>query len=162
MIGQRNSLFFTIVTNPLIWIGVILGILHLRTVPDDVWQVFSTPQTYVNLLLGSTIWTLTFDRHYTKNREKLAIAENLLAIITNAYIIFFVWGSIVFVVSEYHQSGLQYSQTLRERLQEEKQLKNERLAPVLQTSGSINIEKGKRYKLTPNTDGSFILEVLDN
>lgn len=114
MLGQRNSLFFIIASNPLVWIGIFLGLMHINKCPDsDVWRIFQNPQTYGNLLIGSTFWTLLFDCHYTENRKRVAILENIFAVLVNAYIIFFVWGAVVLVISEYQESGIQYSIALR-------------------------------------------------
>ncbi len=165
MIGERGSFISTVILNPLVWIGIILAALHLQSASGtNIWNVFSAPQTYLNLLIGSLIYTVLFDRHYTKNRNKLAIMENLLATVTNAYIIFFTWLTIVFFITQYHESGIRMSNTLRERLAEEKTAparapSNINTAPQI---NNLNIESGKRYKLTPNPDGSFILEVIAN
>lgn len=165
MLGQRNSLLFTIATNPLIWIGVFLGLIHIsKSANSDVWQIFQNPETYGNLLLGSTLWTLLFDCHYTENRKKVAIVENIFAILVNAYIILFVWGTVVFAISEYRASGIQFSIALRKKLAEQRTAAphgNTYETPASLPS-SVNLESGKRYKLTPNADGSFILEVMDD
>ncbi len=165
MLGQRNSLLFTIASNPLVWIGIFLGIMHINKCTDrDIWQIFQNPETYGNLLIGSTLWTLLFDCHYTENRKRIAVMENIFAVLVNAYIIFFVWGAVVLVISEYRASGIQYSIALRKKLAEQHAVARKgdignAPAPV---PSSVNLESGKRYKLTPNTDGSFILEVLDD
>lgn len=164
MIGQRSSLLFTIATNPLIWIGAFLGFLHLSTnTNSDIWEIFHTEQTYVYLIIGASIYTALFDKHYTKNRERIAIPETMLAILTNAYIILFVWGTVVFAVSEYHQSGLEYSLALRERMAEEKAARqSETISSAAPITNLLTLDSNKRYKLTPTNDGSYIIEVLDN
>ncbi|MCM1324720.1 MAG: hypothetical protein NC218_11415 [Acetobacter sp.] len=162
MVGERGSFFTNVLFNPLVWIGIVLGVLHLqhKTGPE-LWNTFQTPTTYINLLIGSAIYTALFDRHYTKNRKEIAIAENLVAILVNAYIIFFVWGIFVFVVSSYHASGLRYSAALRERLAEERTAPTSAQPTPQISTPKLNLESGKRYKVTPNSDGSFILEVIE-
>ncbi len=161
MIGQRNTFFSCVVTNPLVWIGLIIAFLHLHSLKDNnVWSAFLEPTTYRNLLIGSTIWSLIFDRHYTKNREHLDIIENLCAIITNAYIILVAWGVTIFAISQYHATGNMYSQNLRNHLQTQKQTQTKASAPALATPQNLNLETGKKYKITPSSDGSFTIEVI--
>lgn len=162
MLGERGSFTSNVILNPLVWIGILIAVLHLHSKTGaEIWNVFRAPETYLNLLIVSLIYTALFDRHYTKNRAKLAITENIFAIITNAYIIFFSWLVVVFAITQYHESGLRMSNTLRERLAEEKSAPAHTRAPAAQVN-NLNIESGKRYKLTPNNDGSFILEVIDD
>lgn len=164
MIGERNSFTSNVLLNPLVWIGVTVAILHLSSKSGQaVWNVFRTPETYINLIIGAMVYTALFDRHYTKDRAKLAIMENIYATLTNAYIIFFSWLTVVFVITNYHETGLSYSVSLRKRLAEEKAAAH---APAVSNAApqinNLNIESGKRYKLTPNADGSFILEVMED
>ena len=164
MIGESNSFKSNVLLNPLVWVGVLLAFLHMRYKTDtDVWAVFQEAQTYINLFIGASVYTLVFDRHYTENRERLAIAENFFAIITNAYIIIFTWFMSVFAVTQYHEGGLRYSASLKEHIENQKDSTrapaHPQAAPQL---NNVNIESGKKYKFTPTTDGGFIVEVIDN
>lgn len=161
MSSERNSFLSNIIFNPLVWIGTVVAVLHLQSKTGaDIWNVFKSPATYRNLLIGALIYTALLDKHYTKNREKIAIFENIVATVTNAYIIFFTWLTIIFIVTRYHESGLRYSTVIRERLAEEKIPRTD--TNTITQVQNLNLEKGKRYKLTPNADGSFILEVMEN
>lgn len=165
MIGERNSFKSNVLLNPLVWIGVLLAVLHLRCKSgNEIWEVFTAPTTYYNLLIGALIWTAIFDRHYTQNREKIDIPATLTCVLLNAYTILATWGIIVFVITEYHAGGLQYSRSIKQHIEANIGQKTSPTAPAPQLNiplNAIDIPSARKYKVTPSADGSFIIEVLE-
>ncbi|MBQ8750678.1 MAG: hypothetical protein IJZ30_03475 [Alphaproteobacteria bacterium] len=105
-----------ILTNPLIWIGLTLTYMTIHNEGlNSAFDVFYNPITYRNLFIGSAIYVVLFDRHYTKNYKKLDYLETFVAIIEKMAIILFIWLFTLSIYTSYHNGGEAYSNILRAR-----------------------------------------------
>ena len=103
-----------ILTNPLMWIGLILTYMTLHYEGlKSAYEIFFNPNTYRNLFIGSGIYVAIFDRRYTKNHTKLDYMETLSAVIEKMAIILFIWMFTLSLYVGYHQGGEVYSDMLR-------------------------------------------------
>lgn len=169
MQGMRGSFFKSIIINPLVWFGIILTCFTLHYEGfDNAYQIFFQFETYRNLAIGAAIYVALFNRQYKRGGDKLDVKETLLTVLETMYVILFVWGISLFAVVNYHLGGLSFSANLRERYEaagwiKDDQAKDEAEA-VQEISGKVlegmDLEQGKMYKVTPQADGSFIIEVV--
>lgn len=169
MQGMRGSFFKSIIINPLVWFGVILTCFTLHYEGfDNAYQIFFQFETYRNLAIGAAIYVALFNRQYKRGGDKLDVKETLLTVLETMYVILFVWGISLFAVVNYHLGGLSYSAGLRERYEAAGWIKNDQakedIQAVQEMTGKVlegmDLEQGKMYKVTPQADGSFIIEVV--
>ena len=167
--GMRGSVFKSVLLNPLVWIGLILTgfTLHYEGY-SDAFKVFFQLETYRNLAIGAAIYVALFNRQYKKGGGKLDIAETLAAVVVTMYIILLVWGISLFAVVNYHLGGLAYSDGLRQRYKDAGWIQSDDAAEDAEalrefTSDvvdGVEFEKGKTYRVIPQSDGSMIIEVV--
>ena len=79
-----------IVFNPLIWVGIFLSYLTLQKTSnaEHIILMLKNTKYYTGLFLGSFIYVLLFEKHYTKKREKIAILPTFVAILDTMFTIF--------------------------------------------------------------------------
>lgn len=171
MMGMRGSFFKSVIINPLVWAGCVLTgfTLHYEGY-DKAFEIFFKPETYRNLAIGAVAYVALFDRRYKKGGEKLDFSETLAAVIEAMSIILLVWVVLLMWFIGYHESGLRYSNKLRERYRENGWMTNDNAAKAATAAkneasefldGEIELQKGQRYKLIPQEDGSIVVEVLE-
>lgn len=164
MQGERNSLVQGVLLNPLVWIGLVLtGMTLANRDIDNAYEVFMNVETYRNLALGTAVYVGLFDRHYTKNMERLDIMETLFAVVQSMFIILITWSVSLALITGYLINGEGYKKKLTQRYQErmdvEETKENKPLLP--KSLNNVELKSGQRYKVTPQDDGSIIIEVLD-
>lgn len=172
MEGMRGSVFKAVFLNPLVWIGLVLTgfTLHYEGY-EGAFNVFFELETYRNLALGAAVYVALFDRRYKPGGGRLDISETLAAVLEAMYVIVLTWGITLFAIVNYHLGGMSYSAGLRERYRANGWIKNDNAAEdaaavremtsgVLE-DGGIELEKGKRYKIMPQEDGSMVIEVIE-
>lgn len=169
MQGMRGSVFKSVLLNPLVWIGLILTgfTLHYEGY-SNAFKVFFQWQTYRNLAIGAAVYVILFNRQCKRGGRRIDVAETLATVLETMYIILLVWGLSLFAVVNYHQGGLSYSEGLRERYKSAGWIKNDDAAEDAEavremTSDivdGVEFEKGKIYRVIPQEDGSFVIEVI--
>lgn len=164
MQGERGSVFKSFFLNPLVWISAVLtGFTMYYEGEHGAFLLFYKAETYRNLAIGAAIYVGLFDRRYTAGRCRLDLAETLFAVLeTMGYILLF-WMLFLFLAVNYRLGGAWYSQTLTTRYERHGIKSGEKIPDsVKNVLPSVQPESGKRYKVTPNADGSFTIEVLED
>ena len=88
------------------------------------------------------------------------------------YVIVLTWGITLFAIVNYHLGGMSYSAGLRERYRangwiindtaaEDAAAVREMTSGVLEVVG-VELEKGIRYMIMPQEDGSMVIEVIED
>ena len=138
---------------------------------EGTFNVFFELETYRNLALGAAVYVALFDRRYKPGGGRLDISETLAAVLEAMYVIVLTWGITLFAIVNYHLGGMSYSAGLRERYRANGWIKNDNAAEdaaavremtsgVLE-DGGVELEKGKRYRIMPQEDGSMVIEVIE-
>lgn len=162
MQSERSSLFQMTVLNPLVWIGFILaGMTIANEGIDKAFDIFLYPDTYRNIALGAAVYVGLFDRHYTKDMERLDIGETLLAVIKAIAAILVTWVIALILISNYVAGGRNYRKVLTKRHQDRTQSTQEvKEKAVYDVLDKIEMKEGAGYRVTPQDDGSVIVEVI--
>lgn len=162
MQNERGAVF-NFLENPLVWVGVILTAFTLHYEGEqNAFELFLKPETYRNLAIGAVIYVGLFDRHYTKNRERIDWMHSLFAVIEAMYIIFFAWFGSLFLMVSYYQGGEMLNLEMRRRYQKSA-TNGSKIETFTMPKGVLEAgeyEAGKSYKITPQADGSFVVEVI--
>lgn len=164
MQGERSSVFKSIILNPLVLIGLILTGFTLAYSEDRAaFQVFYSVETYRNLIIGTTLYVLLFDRKYTAGMQRLDIGQTLLTILESLVIILLVWAGSLFAVISYHIGGENYRDVLRAKYVKNGWIKEEK-APkdIDKMLQGVELKAGVKYKITPNEDGSIVVEIEED
>lgn len=172
MLGMRGSFFKSVVLNPLVWLGLTLtGFTVHYEGYRHAFEVFFDLQTYGYVALAAVVYVALFNRQYKKGGRRIDISETLGSVMEAMLIILFVWGLSLFLFVNYHVGGMNYSAELRERYKKAGWIKNDNAAEDYEAvrqmtsgileGGSMEMEAGKRYKVTPRADGSVVIEVLE-
>ena len=163
MQGERSSVFKSIILNPLVLIGLILTGFTLANAEDRAaFQVFYNTETYRNLIIGTTLYVLLFDRKYTAGMRRLDIGQTLLTILESLIIIVLVWAGSLFAVVSYHIGGENYRDVLRARYVKSGWIKEERAnvpENVDRLLQGMDLKAGVKYRITPNDDGSITVQI---
>jgi len=161
MLGERGSIIKAVFLNPKVIIGLVLTCLTLINEEGHVFDLFYEPKTYRNLAIGSAIYVSLFGLVYTEGMQKLDIIETLKNVIETMAFILLVWGGSLLFVVNYQQGGENYSSLLRRRLQQNKGTDSDEgvSADIVEALEGIKLETGKSYEVTPDENGSFIIEV---
>ncbi len=158
-----GSVFKAVLVNPLVWVGLILTgfTLHYEG-KERAFDLFYQLETYRNLSIGAAFYVALFDRHYKRGGERLDIGETLMAVLETMYTIIIVWILSLFLVTNYHIGGENYSAALAERYRKSGWTSDEATEAETEMLKGVNIEAGKRYRITPYEDGSFTVEVIED
>lgn len=163
MQGERGSFFKSIFLNPLVWIGIVLMLFTIHYEGNkNAFSVFFEVETYRNLAIGTALYVGLFDKKYTKDMERLDISETLLTVVYDMATILLVWAMLLGLVVSYQLTGENYSTALAERYRKNGWVAEDNDAVVKDTLKKMDVEAGKRYKVTPQEDGSFIVEVQED
>lgn len=169
MRATSGSVFKAVFVNPLVWIGWVLTYFTLYYEGDKgAGAIFLKVETYRNLAIGAVIYTFIFNRQYTKGRERVDIFETLIAAAEAMYVIFITWAATTALIANYHIGGERYSEELRARYKLESANSKEDNGggalpeAALGALSNVRIEEGGRYRVTPEADGSFIIEVVED
>ena len=172
VLGMRGSFFKSVVLNPLVWLGLGLTgfTLHYEGY-QHAFEVFLWPKTYGYVALASIIYVALFDRQYKRGGRRIDISETIGTVLEGMLVILMVWGLSLFFCVHYHLGGMSYSAELRERYKKAGWIKNDNAAEDYEAvkeltsgvleDGSVEMEAGKKYKVTPQPDGSMVIEVLE-
>lgn len=163
MLGERGSIFQAVFLNPLVWIGLLLTFFTMEYNKEDVFGIFFVPETYRNLAIGSAIYVGLFGRKYTEGMNKLDWNQTLGGVIEAMLLVLGVWFFSLFAIIHYQRGGEAYSDLIRKRYQREG-VSVQNTAPkndvaVEEAMEKVNLQAGKKYKVTPHEDGSFTVEV---
>jgi len=169
MQGERGSVFKSIFLSPLVWIGLVLMLFTINNAEGkEAFSVFFEPETYRNLAIGTAIYVGLFDKKYTEGMVRLDIGETLLTVIYDMAVILLVWGVSLALVVNYQLGGESYKEILLQKYRKADWTENvkedvmrESPLNVDETLQQLEVESGKRYKITPNDDGSIVVEVQD-
>lgn len=164
MQGERGSVFKSIFLSPLVWIGLVLMLFTISNAePKEAFSIFFVPETYRNLAIGTAIYVGLFDRKYTEGMVRLDIVETLLTVVYDMVTIILVWALSLALVVNYQLGGETYSALLKARYQQESAglREDETAVDIKGKLGNIEVQEGKRYKITPQDDGSIVVEVQD-
>lgn len=156
------SLWRTIFSYPQVWIGVFLAFLTVHTYGvEKAFALFFELKTYKYLAFIAAGYAVLFEREYYKGRDGVNIFATLFNAVISFYIILFVWGLGVFACLGYQQSGMAYGKAIQKKYNQGKHedvLQDD--AEVLKILNQLKDGDGKKYKIIPNEDGSFVVEVL--
>lgn len=161
MQGERGSVFKSFFLNPLVWIGIVLMLFTIHYEGSKVaFSVFFKVETYRNLAIGTALYVGLFDKKYTKGMERLDISETLLTVVYDMVMVLLVWIVSLALVVNYQLGGENYSAALTERYRKNGWMTEDKTpANVNEVLKKMDVEAGKRYKVTPHADGSFTVEV---
>jgi len=165
MQGERGSVFKSIFLNPMVWIGVLLTVFTLQNEDEkNVFQLFLNPTVYRNLALGCAVYVGLFDRHYTHKMKHLDIPETLMAVLQAMLTILLVWVATLGFIVSYHTGGESYSEALKDRYRQAGYISKEEAKPenIQRVLKELNFDMSKSYKITPQSDGTVWIEVIDN
>ncbi len=157
------TLIRTIFSYPQVWIGIILAVVTLNhDTSPAAYDVFFKSGTYQSLAILMGIYTLIFDKQYKAYRNGVDIPATLFNLIVNMYMVLLVWGCGVFVGVSYLQAGETYGEAIRKKY---KQGQYEQQAERLDNTAeqkNLQLLEGQKYRIVPQADGSFVVEVLAN
>lgn len=157
-----------IVFNPLIWIGIFLSYLTLQKTSnaEHIILMLKNTKYYTGLFLGSFIYVLLFEKHYTKKREKIAILPTFVAILDTMFTIFITWLCATLSVLYFQYRGERISTQLRIKYNEQRMANEKITVPtgMIIDAGSVlqgmDVEVGQRYLLTVHAPNSISLEKI--
>lgn len=141
-----------IITNPLVLIGLLLTVVTLDGVDHtQTIELFLEGRTYRNLIIGAIIYVAIFDRKYTKGRKKIALMDNVRAVIGASFVIFISWLLTVGIFVQFQVRGERIKNKIYERYagQSYNNWKiEENGVDICKIAKDVNFEIGKSYLIT--------------
>lgn len=141
-----------IITNPLVLIGALLTAITLDMEHyGNSLEFFKEWRTYRNIVIGAIFYVAVFDRKYTKGRKKIAILDNIVAVVGASFVIFISWLLTLGLFVQFQVRGERLSEKLRERYAGQSYNNwrvNERGIDVSRAISNVKFEEGKSYLIT--------------